>query len=108
MENKLADKENVISLYENRIKALEDKFMIYSKDESQTRSHKLHLEAQIVKMASKIKDMEIVNQMQADLKHKHHDRTEENRMMNKEIELLRLKNKSLNEQLAQITNTYYD
>jgi len=28
MENKLADKENCINLYENRIKALEDKFKI--------------------------------------------------------------------------------
>lgn len=108
MENKLADKENVISMYENRIKALEDKFKIQSKDESQTRSQKLHLEATIVKMASKMKDMEIVNHMQVDLKHKHHDRTEENRMMNKEIELLRMKNKSLNEQLSQITSQYYD
>jgi len=82
--------------------------MIYSKDESQSRSHKLHLEAQVVKMASKIKDMEITNHIQVDLKHKHHDRTEENRMMNKEIELLRMKNKSLNEQISKITNTYYD
>lgn len=52
-----------------------------------------------------MKDMEIINQMQADLKHKHFDRTEENRMMAKEIELLRMKNKSLNEQLMQITNS---
>ena len=29
MENKLADKEYCINLYENRIKALKDKFKIY-------------------------------------------------------------------------------
>lgn len=57
-------------------------------------------------MASKMKDMEIVSHIQTDLKQKHQDRSEENRLMVKEIELLRMKNKSLNAQLMQITNSY--
>jgi len=57
------------------------------------------LEAELIKMSSRLKDSEILQKSNFVIKQRQTDFQSENNIMSREIELLRMKNKSLNAQL---------
>jgi len=70
---KLQDKDNQIELLNSRVQTLEQKFSIYSREEVQNKQHKLMLEAELIKMASRLKDLSVVQNMHTDLSVKSKD-----------------------------------